>query len=212
MIEKILERLEECQDRYEDVAYYESLENGHTLDYEYSNGKKDGIAEAIEIVQEVAKEYGVCEVMRSNCEVAKDGGWILCSERLPKLVKNKYRVAFEHIVNCDRDASYLSDAYRNDLTDLLELINKYESNGWIPTEKELPTKRDWYLALFKEPDTDFVLIPKVADYLMGVHTKYTTEEGWIIADCTDTERDGVEYYKKLKCIAWKPIAPYQKGE
>jgi hypothetical protein len=87
-----------------------------------------------------------------------------------------------------------------------------KDGGWIPTENELPTKRDWYLALFKEPDTDFVLIPKVADYLMGVHTKYTTEEGWIIADCTDTERDGVEYYKKLKCIAWKPIAPYQKGE
>ena len=99
------------------------------------------------------------------------------------------------------------NGYAEAISVVQEVAKEY-GNGWIPTEKELPTKRDWYLALFKEADTDFVLIPQIADYLMGEHTNYTTEEGWIIANCTDTGTCAV-YYKKLKCIAWKPIAPYQ---
>lgn len=87
------------------------------------------------------------------------------------------------------------------------------SNGWIPCSERLPSERDWYLAVFEEPDTGFTGLPFIADYLMGTHTKYTTEDGWIIANCTDIEEERAEYYKKLKCIAWQPLpAPYQKGE
>ena len=55
MIEKILERLER----------YKKLRSDNTP---YGIGVLNGYAEAIEIVK----------------EVAKDGGWIPCSERLPK--------------------------------------------------------------------------------------------------------------------------------
>lgn len=56
-IDKLIERLEESKERYEDVAFFEMNTNGHTLDFEYSNGKKDGVSEAIEIVNELAEEY-----------------------------------------------------------------------------------------------------------------------------------------------------------
>lgn len=40
---------------------------------------------------------------------------------------NKYQEALEHIIKCDREdcgMSYLSDAYRNDLSVLRELVDK----------------------------------------------------------------------------------------
>ena len=82
---------------------------------------------------------------------------------------------------------------------------------WIPCSERLPEERNWYLAMFKEPDTDFMGLPMIADYLMGLHTNYTTEDGWIIANCTDTETAEAEYYKKLKCVAWMPLPePYKE--
>ena len=51
-MKNIVKRLEECYERYEDLEYYEHLENGHSLDFEYCHGKKDGVNEAIEIVKE----------------------------------------------------------------------------------------------------------------------------------------------------------------
>jgi hypothetical protein len=52
-----VEKLEECNERYDDVAFMEMNTNGHTLDFEYARGKKDGVQEAINIVkQEINKE------------------------------------------------------------------------------------------------------------------------------------------------------------
>ena len=69
-IEKLIGRLEEAMERYEDVSFFEMNTNGHTLDFEYANGKKDGVSEAIEIVKQEAEKY--------------NNGWIPCSERLPE--------------------------------------------------------------------------------------------------------------------------------
>lgn len=82
---------------------------------------------------------------------------------------------------------------------------------WIPCSERLPEKRDWYLAMFKEKDTNFMGLPVIADYLMGSHTAYTTKEGWIIANCTDREDGSAEYYKGLICVAWMPLpVPYKE--
>lgn len=48
----IVEKLEESQERYDDIAFMEMNTNGHTLDFEYANGKKDGVQEAINIVKQ----------------------------------------------------------------------------------------------------------------------------------------------------------------
>lgn len=83
-------------------------------------------------------------------------------------------------------------------------------NCWIPCSERLPSERDWYLAVFKEPDTDFVLVPRVAEHI-GETTEATTNEGWLIIDLEDNMCD---YYKELSCIAWMPLPePYEpKGE
>ena len=72
---------------------------------------------------------------------------------------------------------------------------------WIETKDRLPIERDWYLGVFKEPDTGWVNpLPFVCDYV-GRKTKATTDEGWIIRNCTDVDNPH-EYYQKLVCVAW----------
>ena len=84
------------------------------------------------------------------------------------------------------------------------------SNGWIPCSERLPEERDWYLAVFEEVDTGFIGIPYIADYLIGSHTKFTTEDGWIIRNCSDREDESAEYYKNLRCVAWQRLPePYK---
>ena len=94
---------------------------------------------------------------------------------------------------------------------VIELIEQQpQADKWIPCSERLPSDRDWYLAIFKEADTDFCLIPMIADYI-GTVTNGTTEEGWCIAHCTDTGYPSDEYYKKLKCVAWTNLPqPYKK--
>ena len=88
-----------------------------------------------------------------------------------------------------------------------------EYNGcWIPCSERLPEERDWCLAVFEEVDTGFIGIPYIAEYLMGNHTIATTEDGWIIHNCTDIENEYAEYYKKLRCVVWQPLPEPYKAE
>ena len=81
---------------------------------------------------------------------------------------------------------------------------------WIPVSERLPENRDWYLGLFKEPDTDFIGIPYICDYV-GEVTKGTTNEGWILRHCTDVDTVP-DYFRNLICVAWQPLPePYKKG-
>lgn len=56
-VEKLIGRLEECEERYDDVSFAQLSEFGITLDYKYAEGKRDGVAETIKIVNELAEEY-----------------------------------------------------------------------------------------------------------------------------------------------------------
>ena len=55
--EKIMDRLEELRETYDEMAFIEMNTNGHTLDFEYAKGKKDVMLDVKKIVQEVAAEY-----------------------------------------------------------------------------------------------------------------------------------------------------------
>ena len=45
---------------------------------------------------------------------------------------------------------------------------------WIPVNEKLPNDRDWYLGIFKEPDTGWINpLPFICDYV-GRETKATT--------------------------------------
>lgn len=81
--------------------------------------------------------------------------------------------------------------------------------GWIPVSERLPNDRDWYLGVFREPDTGFIGLPYICDYI-GVVTKGTTKEGWILRGFTDIDYAD-DYIKSLECVAWQPLPePYEK--
>lgn len=82
---------------------------------------------------------------------------------------------------------------------------------WIPVTERLPEKRDWYLGIFKEPDTGWINpIPFICDYLLGEKTKATTKEGWILKECTDRE-EHIDYYFNLECVAWRESPKMWEG-
>lgn len=73
---------------------------------------------------------------------------------------------------------------------------------WIPASERLPEERDWYLAVFKEKDTGYQLIPRVSEYI--------GENKWRIID---EEAFVKNYMDILKCVAWMPLPkPYEPQE
>ena len=79
---------------------------------------------------------------------------------------------------------------------------------WIPVSERLPNDRDWYLGIFKEPDTGWINpLPFICDYV-GSETKATTKEYWILRGFTDRD-ERIDYYFNLECVAWMPLPdPY----
>ena len=75
---------------------------------------------------------------------------------------------------------------------------------WIPVSEKLPNDRDWYLGIFKEPDTGWINpLPFICDYV-GRETKATTKEYWILHGFTDMD-EHIDYYFNLECVAWMPL-------
>ena len=88
-----------------------------------------------------------------------------------------------------------------------------DGNKWIPCSERLPNDRDWYLGIFKEPDTGWINpLPFICDYV-GNETKATTKEHWILRGFTDRD-ERIDYYFNLECVAWMPLPkPYNvEGE
>ncbi len=124
----------------------------------------------------------------------------------------------------NRKVIYLDDAI-DALTDYFSFINPIafvdilsalppaeSEQRWIPVTERSPEERDWYLGIFKEPDTGWINpLPFICDYLLGKKTKATTKEGWILRDCTDRE-ECIDYYFNLECVAWMPLPTPWKGE
>ncbi len=104
---------------------------------------------------------------------------------------------------------------RYDENKLKELVNKSvltvapQELRWIPVSEKLPNDRDWYLGIFKEPDTGWINpLPFICDYV-GKETKATTKEYWILRGFTDIDKP-CDYYLNLECVAWMPLPkPYK---
>lgn len=105
----------------------------------------------------------------------------------------------------------LINAYTKGFDTAVEIARTEKTQvEWIPVSERLPKDRDWYLGLFKEPDTDFIGIPYICDYV-GKVTKGTTNEGWILRHCTDVDTVP-DYFRNLICVAWQPLPePYKEG-
>ena len=69
---------------------------------------------------------------------------------------------------------------------------------WIPVSERLPEDRDWNLAVFREKDTGYQCIPRVASYV--------GHDMWIVIDADSVDRG---WFSDLECIAWMPLPePY----
>lgn len=96
-----------------------------------------------------------------------------------------------------------------DTANLLEELE--QEPKWISVNDKLPNDRNWYLGIFKEPDTGWINpLPFICDYV-GRETKATTKEYWILRGFTDRD-ERIDYYFNLECVEWMPLPESLKAE
>ena len=127
------------------------------------------------------------------------------------------REAVNWLINISEDIGKAEHSdlwhYEQSLTEIKDMLESAQPEPkWIPVSEKLPEERDWYLGIFKEPDTGWINpIPFICDYLLGTKTKATTKEGWILKGHTDRE-EYIDYYFNLECVAWCELPePYKGG-
>ncbi len=119
-----------------------------------------------------------------------------------KKIENCCEFKFEHEAgNCAKLTMFAFDDTEIE-EDAVVIIDK--TPRWTYVETGLPNDRDWYLGIFREPDTGWVdPLPFVCDYV-GKETKATTKDFWILRGFTDVDYPA-DYYKKLECVKWMPM-------
>ena len=121
------------------------------------------------------------------------------------------RAVLEYIEGSEAELGHDSENefVRQDIKELPP-VNPQEPR-WIPVSDRLPEDRDWYLGIFKEPDTGWINpLPFICDYV-GRKTKATTKEHWILRGFTDGD-EHIDYYYNLECVAWMPLPEPYKAE
>lgn len=90
----------------------------------------------------------------------------------------------------------------------MERSSQYYNGGWISVEDRLPEEGDWYLAVFKEKDTGYITIPRVAGYNGG----YNGGKGKNIWQIIDEYGLIQGYRDMLECVAWCELPEPYKPE
>lgn len=107
------------------------------------------------------------------------------------------------------DGLYVADVLEMLEQLMTDLEQDEKENGWIPVSERLPDERDWCLAVFKESDTEYQLIPRVAELVNRPDDEHATADGWHIIDFFEGPK---EYIKLLKCVAWMPLSELYKED
>lgn len=95
---------------------------------------------------------------------------------------------------------------------LKQMPSAQPEQWWIPCSERLPNDRDWYLGIFKEPDTGWINpLPFICEYVGSETKATTTKEHWILRGFTDRD-ERIDYYFNLECVAWMPLPEPYKAE
>lgn len=198
VFEKIKERLVELGKL--DVRIAGGRYNGKTFELGY----RKGVADAIEIVDQVAAECGNDVVYNLAMSYA--------------ICLSKYGVDItEKLETTTQNAYALNQAYMRGRQEERDKFDKWRkeygkdtnvrSNGWIPCSKELPKVYE------DTKSSDVVLVcgyDKKRDYSWQAMGFYVHTEGikrWFFAECKDTDKP-IDW---IDIVAWQPLPePYEE--
>lgn len=214
IIEKIIFELRKLQNKYE-CDYSSKKKNGY-IDY-YLDGKSDGIIDAVEIVNQVAEEYGE----ESGMDYSE-----FSMENQVELFKAGIKPKYVSI------GAYKQVAWERDIAieQLHELgyelgqkidgkeVNVSTNDGWIPCSSgNMPEEHDSIFAKLKGTDrwsdsmfgktSDIVNVTVMNENGERTVTQATTSDG-------NWKCDLLRWNKSFRIVAWQPLPePYQpKGE
>lgn len=150
----------------------------------------------------------------SDGELCFGGGWFIVGIDTPEgSYTYHYKAEYFDLFDCEElERGKVWDGHtEKDVTRLLSLeqqpcenaVSREKVGQWVSVKDRLPKEREWYLAVFREADTGFQLIPRVADYIGEGENK------WRLID-----KDGLasEYRDLLECVAWMPLPQTFKAE
>lgn len=190
IFEKIKERLEKEHKLAEEDAERYDKGNSNHFKYAKARGYVNAMEVAIEIVNQVAEEFGSdINVRSSNSEIQN------------KLLDSLHRKILKSKV-----AEEVTEAEIEVLVKAKELTD----DGWIPCSERLPE-------VFEDTkSSDVVLVcgyDEESDYswqAMGFYVHTEAIKRWFFAECKDTDKP-IDW---IDIVAWQPLpAPYKpKGE
>ena len=154
----------------------------------------------------VDKLLSDCEKMSFDIEIFNKPLKVVALDAVKNIVNELPSVTPQEPTRMIDKSNFSQEQYKADLQSAYDcgVASVNQEPRWIPVNEKLPNDRNWYLGIFKEPDTGWINpIPFICDYV-GRETKATTKEHWILHGFTDMD-EHIDYYFNLECVAWMPL-------
>lgn len=173
-----------------------------TWEHDYLGGKKDAFSEAIEIVNQVAEEYG------KDTNVPSNDAWRIIYDKVCDMEKRYAKIDgdMESVNNCIR--------LENLMMYFREELQNTDNDGWIPCSERLPEETDEDLAGDYLDNLDELIEKDVfKPYLVTIEGAKVPTELYYVGSAGEVLWYDVITEEFYKVTAWQPLPqPYVKGE